>query len=140
MLESRLPGAAPANDDEGLLSWFLISEAGLSNLLVSGVKLRRSLDCLFTLVNPALTGLKPPEFTAVKPEAAGFGSGAASAIGVSRSFSDLIPFSEDCRASEAWRAGESPLRLSGVLAVDLFIGVFAGLGVKGPPYSASNCW
>lgn len=91
----------------------------------------------FTLVNPALTAVKP--LMAVNPDVtvcdAGCGAGVcASCIGVS-----LSEFTEACRALEACRAGESHLRLDGVLTFECFIGLGAGLGVSGPPFSVSNC-
>lgn len=43
-----------------------------------------------------------------------------------------------CRASLAWRASESPAVL-GVGTFDRLIGLGAGLGVNGPPYSSSSC-
>lgn len=123
--------------DARLSGVFLADGVGLSNRFESGVKLLESpLVPRLTLVNPELTAVKPPELIAVKPPA---GAGGASAIGVSRSTSFLTPLMVDCRISDAWRAGESPLPLAGVLTVERLIGVWAGLGVKGPPYSCSSC-
>lgn len=86
-----------------------------------------------TLVKPELTAVKP--LMAVNPDVTGCGAGVcASCSGVS-----LSEFTEACKTLEAWRAGESHLRLDGVLTVECFIGLGAGLGVSGPPFSVSNC-
>lgn len=89
-----------------------------------------------TLVNPEFTAVNPLELMAVNPDVTDCGAGVCvSRIGVSRS-----EFTEACKALDACRAGESHLRLDGVLTLECFIGLGAGLGVNGPPCSVSNCW
>lgn len=84
------------------------------------------------------TAVKALELIAVKPPAAGGMAIGASETGVSLPL--LVPLTVVWRRSDACFAGDSALRLDGVLTVDRFSGLGAGLGVSGPPYSSSNCW
>jgi hypothetical protein len=123
---------ADASSDTRVSGVFFTEGAGLFTLFGSGVD-------LLTLVNPLFTALNPPELMAVKPPPGAGVDAFASGIGTSPSASFFTPLKLFCKASEASRAGESAARLTGVLTLDLLIGVAAGLGVNGPPYSASNC-
>jgi hypothetical protein len=134
---------------DGLYSGvFLADDIGLSKgLRGGGVKLllssrSRRPKTGVKLAGVELTGVKP-EFTGVKPDVTGFGFGATggSSIGIffmPLSNSSFIIFVFN--ASDARIAGDSPRRLDGVCCTDRFIGEFAGDGVRGPPYSYSNCW
>ena len=136
--------AAAAASPIGRLSGvFLAEEPGVSNRFGSGVKLLLSPFAVrLAELDAALTAVKPPELMAVKPPGvlAEVGAGGASSIGVSRSVSFFKLLKLDCKASDAWRVGESPLALEGVFTFDRLGGVGAGLGVSGPPYSCSSCW
>lgn len=134
LLNCRLSAAGPRLD--GRYSGVFLAEViGLPNCFVGVLILGSGATGRLTLVNPELTAVKPPELIAVNPLVAGCGgAGCASTIGVSRS-----EFTEAWSALDACRAGESPLRLDGVLMLECFIGLGAGLGVNGPPFSHSNC-
>jgi hypothetical protein len=124
----------------------LAEDMGLSNGRRGGVKLllsSRSRLLILTGANvagAALTGVKPPALTGVKPEETGCGVDAGeSNMGIFLILFSNSSFIEALRASEARTAGDSPRRLEGVCWCDFFRGEFAGDGVRGPPYSYSNC-
>lgn len=146
VLSCRLRGLDSPSEEGRKSGVFLAEDMGLPYCF-GGVKLFVSVECgRLMLVNPALTAVKPPqppELMGVKPEV---GAGAdvgvgASLMAISRSCSCLTGFRAKlaCNDSVAFRAGESPRRLDGVLTVDRFMGLGAGLGVNGPPYSNSSC-
>lgn len=140
-LSCRFNAAGPRLDGR-YSGVFLAEESGVANAFV-GVGALESVSAAerrFTLVNPELTAVKPPELMAVNPDVCGAARGDASVIGTSRSESLLCPFIVACRASVACRAGDSARRPEGVWTLDRFIGLGAGLGVNGPPYSSSSCW
>lgn len=122
---------------EGRYSGVFFDEVmGVPNCFVVVLVLGSAAAGRLTLVKPELTAVKPPELMAVNPVLTGCGGGGcASSVGVSRS-----ELTEACSALDACRAGESPRRLDGVLTLECFIGLGAGLGVNGPPFSHSNCW
>jgi len=95
---------------------FLLDESGVANPFV-GVAPFESAAAFggrFTLVNPELTAVKPPELIAVNPDVCGAARGDASVIDRSRSESLLCPFIVAWRASVACRAGDSERRPEGV--------------------------
>lgn len=140
-LSCRLSPAGPR--DEGRYSGVFFEDAsgvlycfGVERLLFSEATFWGRL----ILVKPELTAVKPPELVAVKPdETCGVLAAGVSDIWTSWSVS-LWPFMVACSASVACLAGDSARRLKGVLTFDRFIGLWAGLGVRGPPYSSSSCW
>lgn len=122
---------------DGLYSGVFLAEAiGLPNDFVGVLVGGSGAIGRFTLVNPELTAVKPPELMALKPPVeAGCGAGAdvcVSTVGVS-----LSDVTEACNAPDACRAGESARE--GVLMLECFMGLGAGLGVNGPPFSHSSC-
>jgi len=140
-LNCRLRAAGPRPDGR-YSGVFLADGRGVPNCLGVALLLSEAgANARLTLVKPALTAVKPPELMAVKPPDVGCGAGAglASVIGVSQSEFLAYPFIVACKASVAFLAGDSPRRLEGVWTVDRFIGLGAGLGVSGPPYSSSSC-
>jgi hypothetical protein len=124
---------------------FFAEDIGLSKCF-GDVKLFVSVGSgRLTLVDPVPTAGKlpePNELMGVKPRKAGADADiGASLMEISRSPSCLTALLVilACNASVAFRAGESPRRLDGVLTADRFMGLGAGLGVNGPPYSNSSC-
>lgn len=122
---------------------FLDEDVGVLNCL--GVAWPLPSDAAFEgrlmLVKPELTAVKPPELTAVKLVVAwGALEGEASFMETSRSESLLGPVTDACTASAAGLVGDSAWMVEGVWTLDRFIGLGAGLGVSGPPYSSSSCW
>lgn len=79
-----------------------------------------------------LTGVKPPELTAVKPPDAMAGLGSSDGVGTASPCSDAFS------AAEAFIAGEPFSFAVGVPC--FFSGECAGDGVNGPPYSNSSIW
>lgn len=129
---SEFAGPNPEGRYSGV---FLAEVMGLVNCFEGVPDLTSAAGGRLTLVNPELTAVKPPELMAVNPLVADWGAeGWASCIGVS-----LSEFTEACKADDANRAGDSPLRLEGVGMFECFMGLGAGLGVSGPPFSVSSC-
>ena len=81
----------------------------------------------------ALTGVNPPELTAVKPDEMA-GRGSSGGVGTASPCRDAF------NAVDALIAGESAAFAVGVPCAAFFIGECAGDGVKGPPCSCSSIW
>lgn len=134
LLICRLSAVAGPKLDGLYSGVFLAETIGLPNGFVGVLVCTSGAIARLTLVNPELTAVKPPELMAVNPPGVltcGAGGG-ASTVGVPRS-----ELTEACSTLDACRAGESALE--GVLMLECFMGLGAGLGVNGPPFSHSNC-
>ena len=130
---SEFAGPKPEGRYSGV---FLAEVIGLVNCFEGVPDLTSAAGWRLTLVNPPeFTGVKPPELMAVNPLVTDCGAeGWVSRTGVS-----LSEFTEACKADDANRAGDSPLRLEGVGMFECFMGLGAGLGVSGAPFSVSSC-
>lgn len=78
-----------------------------------------------------LTGVKPPELTAVKPDETA-GRGSSGGVGTASLCKDAF------KAAEARAAGDSCAFAVGVPGAAFFMGECAGDGVNGPPCSCSS--
>jgi hypothetical protein len=109
--------------------------------LLSDSRSRRWLFILtgVNVAGAALTGVKPPALTGVNPDDTGGGGVGAGASCTGVLLYSLASLIDAFSASDARIAGESSRRLDGVFCCDFFMGELAGVGVRGPPYSYSNC-